>query len=399
MYGYSITRGAGIGLYRFYANAFLPHRESGRFMFGRLPIEYPVLSLIPMLVPLIGGSALYTTLFMLFMFAFVIGTYLFLLHYASRYAAFAYILYTLIGGFGIALGRLDVVLGTLILLSLYKAEKKKYAQAYILLALATMYKIVPLLLVVPLFVAEQHNRSTKKNTRSWKRFSGIILYCAACLLFFLVSYAIGGQQSLLPYAFGLSRPIQVESIPASILIVLAASGIVRICVAQDFASVNIYGRVGAICNSAHNVLYASISREIVLAMALLFFCSLAYTMSLFIRRKITLAHCFLSVLLVFIATNKVFSPQYLLWLYPLIAYLYRFHKRWVLITTTIALLTTLIYPFFYGGTTVVPYFGLQVMLASIVIRNLFFIFFTVIYLFNIFNLRNEQYEMNGQRRL
>src|SRR5438309_1745270 len=77
IYGYSVTTGVGINLYQCYANLFLhglnffvTHPDAQSYSeclknirvtdgaYSKLPAEYPLLSLIPMLIPMIAGNAL-----------------------------------------------------------------------------------------------------------------------------------------------------------------------------------------------------------------------------------------------------------------------------------------------------------------------------------------------------
>src|SRR5260370_21303672 len=61
----------------------------------------------------------------------------------------------IIGGWGIAVGRFDLVPAALTLLCVMAAERKHWTAAYIALAFAFLLKIYPILFLPALFIAEQ----------------------------------------------------------------------------------------------------------------------------------------------------------------------------------------------------------------------------------------------------
>jgi hypothetical protein len=59
--------------------------------------------------------------------------------------------------------------------------------------------------------------------------------------------------------------------------------------------------------------------------------------------KLSLGQGFVALVAVVLASNKLLSPQYLMWVLPLVAYVLGFDLLWL----TICALTTLIFPFIY----------------------------------------------------
>ena len=104
-------------------------------------------------------------------------------------------------------------------------------------------------------------------------------------------------------------------------------------------------------------------------------------------RPLTLS---IAALLIVIVTGKVFSPQYLIWLIPLLAYSGASTRIWWVIWGTISLLTITIYPGYYSLTANMGELptraGFMQVISS---RNELFIFLTVAYMLDLFNLRQR----------
>ena len=100
---------------------------------------------------------------------------------------------------------------------------------------------------------------------------------------------------------------------------------------------------------------------------------------------------FIALLLVFIVTGKVFSPQYLIWVMPLLAFTTALDGFWLLFWGTISLLTTIIYPYLYTRTPnillvqFVPGF-----IQFVAVRDALFVLVTLAYLFNWFQVRRRK---------
>ena len=98
-----------------------------------------------------------------------------------------------------------------------------------------------------------------------------------------------------------------------------------------------------------------------------------------------------AVLLTFIITNKVFSPQYLIWLMPLLAYTSAIDAFWLVCWGSISLLTTIIYPYLYTRTTnvlLVQY--VPGFIQTVAVRDFLFVLLTLLYLFNLFHIRRRK---------
>ena len=111
------------------------------------------------------------------------------------------------------------------------------------------------------------------------------------------------------------------------------------------------------------------------------------------KGKLDVLQASIAILLVFISTGKVFSPQYLIWLIPLIAYSSALNRAWILFWGAISLLTTVIYPYLYTRT--LDTFAIPLIpgfIQAVTLRNAIFALLTLAYLFNWFQIRRKKSE-------
>nr|BBH96057.1 hypothetical protein KTA_42560 [Thermogemmatispora argillosa] len=363
-----------------------------------LPIEYPPLTLVLFTPGLLVPSAYYPLLFGLLMALAALLIYWLLLRWGPRGAALAFILYLFLGEWGLALLRFDLVPAALTLLCVLAAERRRWSAAYCALAFAILLKIYPLLLLPPLFFAEQQAvvtaaRGTAADggertamgprgrlaeaiagLRRW-RWRNVLL-CLALVVGVTGAFALldfqGAVASQLSYFA--QRPVQIES-SGSLVIWLAALAGQPVRVVYTYGSINLL-----------SPLVPAVSTGSTLALLA------GYGLVLWqsARGRLTFAEAALAALLVFVATGKVFSPQYLMWLMPLVAYLTATRRRWLLLFGLISLQTSLIYPFLYtrvqDATQVwrVPGF-----VPLVELRNMLFLLLTVGYLLNLLDLRTR----------
>lgn len=299
--------------------------------FHALPYEYPFLSLIPFLFGLTGPLLWYQTTFAGWMILLAIGLYFLLKRHVSRGAAFALALYLPLGNWITLGGRFDLVPACCTVIALFCAERSRWKWAFALLALATMLKFYPAVLILPFFVAQQ--RRSSDRWYAWRRLQGLAVFAAVCLGIEVCSLLLNVQGTLAPLSYFGTRPIQVESLSASLLW-LASFLHIPITFVYSYGSLNIL----------------SPPSDIVSALALLaLVVGLAYTFWLQWRGKLSLAQTTLLTLLIVMLTGKVFSPQYLIWVAPFAAIVGKSNWKWLLAWGSICLLTTAIYPFIYNN--------------------------------------------------
>ncbi|GER83484.1 hypothetical protein KTAU_21210 [Thermogemmatispora aurantia] len=377
--------------------SFLPAQVERLPPLHMLPIEYPPLTLVLFTPGLLVPSAYYPLLFGLLMALAALLIYWLLLRWGPRGAALAFTFYLFLGEWGLALLRFDLVPAALTLLCVLAAERRHWTAAYCALALAILLKIYPLLLLPPLFFAEQQAGKAARVTAERdgaRTAAGIVGWMAQALsylrrwqwrnLLLCLALVVGttGAFALLDFqgavasqlAYFAQRPVQIESSGTLVIWLATLAG-------QTVHVVYTYGSINLLSPLVPAVSLGS-------TLALLAGYGLVLWQSA--RGRLAFSEAALAALLVFVATGKVFSPQYLMWLMPLVAYLTATRRRWLLWFGLIALLTSLIYPFLYtrvqDATQVwrVPGF-----LPVVELRNLLFLLLTLGYLFNLLDLRRR----------
>ena len=338
--------------------------------FHQFPKEYPPLALLPFSFTLSPFSdILYYWTFAAALGVIFCLSYLWLARTVSHRTALIYMLYLLAGTFATLLMRYDLLPALATLGALMLAERKRYNWAYTLLAVGVLLKLYPAFLVplvmaaqwrdgLPIRLSFQDIFKQTQRVRLWQRgkpiLQGVGLFVALITLGFGAPLAINAQQAVSVFTYNLARPIQVESAPGSLLWLgtffgFSARGIL------SFGSLNLVGPLES-------------PLKLLSTAGLVGGSLLVYWRTL--QGKLSLGQAFLAAIGVILVCNKVLSPQYLIWILPLVAYVMGLDLLWLVI----ALLTSLIYPFLYhffyhlANETAHP-----ILLWAIAIRNTFLI--------------------------
>ncbi|HEY1352314.1 MAG TPA: glycosyltransferase 87 family protein [Ktedonobacteraceae bacterium] len=323
-------------------------RQPSTQPFHALPPEYPLLTLLPFSLPLLAPFAWYQVAFALLMLAGAGLLYVLLLRTQTRGAALAFAGYLALGSWATAAGRFDLLPAGLTLGAVLLAGRARWKWAFALLALATLCKFYPVLLVVPFWLAQQANCRGQKWT-SAGRWSASAVFVGLGALVTLVSLGLSVANTLLPLGYFFNRPIQVESFPGTLLWFSSLAG----------------------HPTGYNMAYqslnfvSSLTRYVSPLATVLEIVALAWTFWLQWRGKLDLYAACLLTLLILLATGKVFSPQYLIWVTPLVALVGRAQWRWLLSWGLVCALTTFMFPLHYGSLQ-----EIQQFYAVIAVRNL-----------------------------
>jgi hypothetical protein len=356
-----------------------------------LPLEYPPLTILIFSLPLLAPVIAYPLVFAIIMAGMVSFVYWLLLRYGPRSSGAVYAAFLLAGCLVTTLARFDIIPAGLTLLCLILAERKQWTLAYISLALGVLIKLYPIILFPILFLAEQRDQAgiflpdlpvTLKKAptillqifrtmRNW-HWKNVLIFISLVLL------VTGGFWELIPggafstFSFLFQRPFQLES-TGSVLLWLTSFLGIPVGWADSYGSLNITSPISA-----------TLSQVFVLLLCLGFI----YILIQQWKGKMDLLQASVAALLVLVATSKVFSPQYILWLIPLLAFSATANRRVWLFWGGISFLTTLIFPIYYSINAVLnspsPAPG---FLPVILLRDILFLFFVTAYLVNFRNLR------------
>jgi Mannosyltransferase (PIG-M) len=324
-----------------------------------LPPEYPILSVIPFLLGLADHPRWYQVTFALEMALVAASVYAILLRFRSRRAALAFSFYLVVGGWATALGRFDLIPAGLTLIALLCAQRAKWKWAAVMLALATMFKLYPLVLVLPFFIAQQLCCRGSK-WYAWRRWDAVVVCVSVCAMLTALSLVLSIEGTLGPFRYFDIRPIQIESLSASLLWLGSLVGY-PVHYVSSYAAVNALSPLSSI---------VTLVATCCLAIGLLLTCWLQW------HGKLDLPIASLVTLLLVIISGKVFSAQYLLWVTPLVAYIGQSNWKWLVSWGTIGLLTTVIYPLIYLSVPnvllvpLIPAFQLVLLLRNVLMLAL-----------------------------
>ena len=284
----------------------------------RLPPEYPILALLPFSLTIVPGVA-YAWAFSLAMAAVFLAGWIGVARLAGRRAGIAYVVYVLVGGFGVFLARYDLVPALVTVAAVAAAEKRRWSLAYVLLGLGVLLKLYPAVLL-PLFVIQQV-RTDRSETPKLAWFAAIVAAGN------VISAALAGPKWLDPYRFALDRPVQVESVPGTVLWIASLLGHPA-NFDHTFNSFNLTGSLAPPVTAVCSAIFLGGSLFIYYRHA---------------RNQLPLRRAALAMVCLLLVTTKVFSTQYLIWVVPLVAIELGLDPVWILI----CVLTTLIFPTLY----------------------------------------------------
>ena len=329
--------------YNTYAQAFwLTHPP-----LHQLPVEYPPLAILPFSLTLLPPIVDIQTVFSLWMAAFVTIGYAGFLRFSTRRKGLIYLLYLLLGSDAVLTARFDIVPALVTLAALWATERKHFTLAYLLLALGILLKLYPAFLL-PVVMIAHWQAIRAAHPAGWRWHDGaralaafvrrdpavraVATGMALCLgmvaLAFACAMALAGSAALSGFTYASDRPLQIESTPATVLWLGTLVGIPA-HPEFSFISLNMVGPL-------------DVALKPLSAVALVAGCLFVYWRQL--RGRLTIGQAMLACLCAVILTNKIFSPQYIIWVLPIVAAVEGFSLLWA----AIGVLTTLDFPIVYG---------------------------------------------------
>jgi hypothetical protein len=251
--------------------------------------------------------------------------------------------------------RLDIVLSALLLLSLFALMKKKWIIAFLLFAVAVNFKPLPLFLA-PLWVAGSLHTAGLEGQRKWacilRRFTARGLVLSLMTVFICIAVlAVDGWRGLGFLGYHGARGIHIESFWGTISLLAADLFNLPFRIVYDYGAFNVVAAWTPFCSITATALM------IVLTAGLTFMALLpgltkvgdARPDASLISNKLLVSMTVATLLAIF-CTFKMFSPQFLLLLVPLIPIIPWRGPLFILQSVLYAgacCMSTYIYPYFY----------------------------------------------------
>lgn len=364
---------SSIGIYFDYAS---------RVMDGSLPyrdftLEYPPFALFFFILPRLFTSSLavYAIAFQVEVFLFdLLGLYL-IYRIAQSQGKALWKMLTVYTVAILAIGPIiaqsyDIFPAIIVLLSLYCFWTGKHKTSWGILALGAMTKIYPIA-IAPLFLAYYvRNRQYK---RIW---SGILVFAASSLAI-IIPFLVTSPGSLLSFInYHARRGIQLETTYSVFLLIAGKMGLTSTQLVFGAGSWNIAGPLA-------NTL--AVISTFVLAFFLLISYWFIYSQIKPEKSQILEMGTYsLLVIAVILITSKVLSPQYLIWLFPLLPLLFgkQRYNIWA-VFVVIGVLTYFIFPLHYLELIALK----TEIVAVLLVRNIFLVLLTVLVGISLYRLR------------
>lgn len=361
--------------------------------FHLFPLEYPPLAVLLFSVPLLIPLPYYALAFALLMLLAVGLIYRLLIQFHSQSAANRFVLLLVLGASVLVQVRFDVLPAACMLICLLAAERRHWRVAYSTLAVGVLLKLYPLVALPALFLAEQDacgqirsfSRDASEGGWRWRlmlrqvfrwQWRHLILF-GGILAGVTGGFALLNPQAAVvgPVSYFIRRPIQIESLQSSLLWLAQGVGIPSQIV-FSYGSLNILSPLASLASWAGMGLCI---------LGCLFVFRLQW------KQRLSLGQAMIALLCLLIGTGKIFSPQYLIWLIPFVAYVGA-ARIWLYGWGAISLLTTAIYIAYYSqlkdpATAAQTIQTLPGFFEVVSARNGAFLILTLAYLFNWFHAR------------
>ena len=325
--------------------------DKGQVAYRDFSVEYPPGALVVFYLPYLASHNLagYGTAFTFEMLFFDVIGLLFVLGLGKKAGISPWtslIGYTLamvaIGS--IMIQRFDMVPAVITLGAVYAFSRGNYKIAWAILALGTMTKLYPALLA-PLFLIYQWRRGGLRSAiPSMATFAVATLLIAAPLL------ALNSHGFISSFTVQSQRPLQLESTYSSLLLLGNSLGLISAQPVQGPISLNIDSSLAGPL-ARYSFIFMGLGLLTVYGLYYRNCLKLAKAAAPFAPEGPALAdflnYSFIAIV-VLLVTSKVFSPQYMVWLYPLFPLVSgRFRAAIWIVFLAASCLTWYIYPLHY----------------------------------------------------
>lgn len=338
----------------------------GQMPYRDFPLEYPPLALLPMVLPQLANLGFgfhgYIILFLLQNILITTLIALLLLRVTSYYqlrqrsskVLRVYILLAVLSA-PFLMWRFDLFPALLTLLALLFVILEQPAIAGVWLGLGITAKLYPVVLL-PIFSA-YYLASRKYRDLQW-----LLLGSIGATVVALLPFALIAKSEIFSFLrYHQQRGLQIESLWAGIVSLAHVFGLTKASVVINYGAFHLESPL------ANSIVKWLPLISILSFLGVIAFCLRSFRREYLMRGKITaesLVTYIVALLLTFIATSKVFSPQYLIWLLPFAPLI---RPRQLGLIVGIFALTTLIFPGTYDRLV-----KMQALLVLVLnLRNLF----------------------------
>jgi hypothetical protein len=306
----------------------IAYRDSGQSLLaGLIPyrdftFEYPPLAVSPMVLPQFlaggeGGMEAYRWLFLLqnTLISCAVAAalaWLALRRWASGSPSRVLAAYALlvVAVAPLVAWRIDIFVGLFVMLAVLATVKDRPALAGLALGLGALAKVYPAFLL-PVFLVRHLAR--REALAAVRMLTGFLLAVALVMVPLVV---VGGRAALYFVDWQQARGVEIESVVSGVVL------FAHLVFGADAAANHAFNS-WQISSPLVDVLASPLPILMLVLLALLFAAAFvgfrAEHQTEPPRQGDLLSACLMAVLLVVILTNKVFSPQYLVWLIPLAA--------------------------------------------------------------------------------
>ena len=332
----TIVRGGVLGdlvLYRQWAETGL---DAGLWHGIQEPWVYPIVALVPITAAALGGTALYQLHWFLITAVLNAVAVIMLTQFGRKKSGYPAAWWWLLLSFilsPVGLLRLEGIVAPIVIIALVMLRRRP-AVASTLLAVATWIKVWPIAVVLAI-VGGARRRGIVMAT-----FFGVSLVIAAVVVL------LGGASNLLSFAgMQTGRGLQLEAPISTPWVWMAALGRPGSHIYQNFELAT-REVIGAGAAQAAAVMTPLLAASVVLIFVLIVLARRRNADSEYV-----ILHGALTLVVALIVFNKVGSPQYMLWIVPIVVVgLASDPQRWktpAALVLSISVLTTLVFPIFY----------------------------------------------------
>jgi hypothetical protein len=203
----------------------------------------------------------------------------------------------------IVANRFDAAVALCIAVSLWAVSRRRFAVAGVALGLGAALKLMPVVLLpLPLLLGRRRDRAQT-----------VVAFCVAALTPFIADGMVAWDGLVSVFRYHGARPVQIESVLATPLLLANLAGIVELNIDNAFGSQVLSGP-GASTLAPLSAVFAAVSFGVVVVLA-----RKARLRGMNEQRWVAL--CGTALLLSVMVPSKVLSPQYLVWLVPCVALL------------------------------------------------------------------------------